>query len=67
MNYKVELTWDELRTLSIELGFLIDEYTKKADNAHELKSETEDYWCHAADNIKPILEKIDSALNVARP
>ena len=67
MNYKVELTWDELRALSIELGFLIDEYTKKADNAHEAKSETEDYWHHVADNIKPILEKIDSALNVARP
>lgn len=65
MTYNIELTWEELRSLSIELGFLIDEYTKKANNAHEAKSETEDYWHRAADNIKPVLEKINSASHAA--
>ncbi len=67
MTYNIELTREESRSLSIEIGFLIDEYTKRADNAHEAKSETEEYWRRAADNIKPVLEKINSALCASWP
>lgn len=65
MAFNIELTCEELRALSIELEFLVDEYTKNATNAHRVGSETEGYWRSSADTIKSILEKITSASHTA--
>ena len=61
-DYNIEFTWQELRVLSIELGYLFEEYTKRADSAHKTTSSTEDYWQRLANDIKPILDKVNAKL-----
>ena len=65
MTYNIELTEKELVTLSAELELLVDEYEKRASKASEIKCGTEPYWLRFADEIKPILEKANTALHTA--
>ena len=65
MTYKLELTKEELRVLSGELQWLIDNYESQANIASEPMSGPEAHWRRFADRIKPILEKAKSASHAA--